>query len=68
MKFWIILWNLDPLKWRGTPLLPIPFSPMEAHRMSISWEMCGGAAMPWGAQLPVQRARKFSAVLGTRSA
>merc|ERR1719191_148848 len=36
-------WKAEPLKWRGFPDLPMPFS-------------------------PVQRARKFSAVLGTTSA
>ena len=42
MKSLITRWNDEPLKWRGFPDRPVPFS-------------------------PVQRHRKFSAVLGTTS-
>ena len=32
MKFLMIRWNEEPLKWSGFPVLPVPFSPVQRAR------------------------------------
>ena len=84
-------WKLEPLKCRGLPILPTPFSPVEWFGFFHGIEVEGGEQereRREGKQnkqntiddtlpklffslsfslSPVQRARKFSAVLGTTS-
>jgi hypothetical protein len=32
MKLLMTRWNAEPLKWRGLPCVPIPFSPVQRAR------------------------------------
>lgn len=46
MKFGMTRWNIEPLKWSGLPLLPMPFSPvMSARKFSVVLGTCIGVRM-----------------------